>query len=194
MSRGLLGICVLGILASAALLGTNAACTSSNSGGSNGGGSSGGSSSRPTDCDASLRDAGALDSCCYVTQSQASTAIGYTLNAGELGNATVEGGLACVFYGNSLPQSLRDPNVALGDSVRVVVVDGPDALMWFNDYQSKVQAQPVSGYGDKAFYDGYASLSVLKGNYYLRIAISPYGMPPSLQDEEMLAAVILPNL
>lgn len=110
-----------------------------------------------------------------------------------LGSATVEGGLACVFYG---PSALtpRDPNVAQPDSVRVVVVEGPKALSWYDDYKSKVSAQPISGYGDQAYYDGYASLSVLKGDYYLRIAVSPPDAPPSLSDEEHLATAILPKL
>jgi hypothetical protein len=48
--------------------------------------------------------------------------------------------------------------------------------------------------GSEAYYDGYASLSVLKGTVYLRIAVSPAHTPPSLTDEEHLAAVILPKL
>ena len=56
--------------------------------------------------------------------------------------------------------------------MRVVIVKGSDAFNWYNNYKSKVQARPISGYGDNAFYDGYASLSVLKGDYYLRIAVS----------------------
>jgi len=67
-------------------------------------------------------------------------------------------------------------------------------LTWYNDYKSKVSAQPVSGYGDQAYYDGYASLSVLKGNYYLRVAIAAAGAPPSLTDEKQLATAILPSL
>jgi hypothetical protein len=76
----------------------------------------------------------------------------------------------------------------------VVVVKGAHAFAWYQDYKSKVNTQPVSGYGDQAYYDGYASLSVLKGNRYLRIAVSPAGAPPSLVDEEKLAAALLPNL
>jgi hypothetical protein len=45
-----------------------------------------------------------------------------------------------------------------------------------------------------AFYDGVASLSILKGNCYLRIAVVPSGTPPSLTDEEHLAKVILPKV
>ena len=134
-----------------------------------------------------------FDSCSVVTQSEAASAIGESVSAGVLGNATVEGGLACVFYGPSAPSS-RDPNVAQNDTVRVVVVQGPDALTWYNDYKSSVSAQSISGYGDQAFYDGYASLSVLKGDYYLRIAVSPNLALPSLSDEEKLATAILPSL
>jgi hypothetical protein len=76
----------------------------------------------------------------------------------------------------------------------VVVVYGPDARTWYQNYKSKVNAQPVTGYGDQAYYDGYASLSVMKGNYYLRVAVGPAGAPPSLAAEKQLATAILPNL
>jgi hypothetical protein len=74
------------------------------------------------------------------------------------------------------------PNVAQADSVRVVVVKGFDAVTWYNAYKPspQVHAQPVTGYGDQAFYDGYALLSVLKGDSYLRVAVAPAGAPPSL--------------
>ena len=49
-----------------------------------------------------------------------------------------------------------------------MLVTGPNALKYFNDYRSKVKAQPIAGLGDQAYYDGYASLSVLKGDEYLR--------------------------
>jgi hypothetical protein len=136
---------------------------------------------------------GKFNSCSVVTQAEAASALGQPVSAGVLGHATVEGGLACVFYGPSAP-SPRDPNVAQPDTVRVVVVTGPDALKWYKDYKSKVSAQPVSGYGDQAYYDGYASLSVLKGGQYLRIAVAPPGAPPSLPTEKKLAAAILPRL
>ena len=134
-----------------------------------------------------------FNSCSIVTQAEAASAIGESVTAGVLGSATVEGGLACVFYGPSAI-SPKDPNVAQPDSVRVVLVKGSDATRWYNDYHSKVPARSISGYGDQAFYDGAASLSVLKGQDYLRIAISPAGAPPSLKDEEALASAILPNL
>jgi hypothetical protein len=136
---------------------------------------------------------GNFNSCSVVTQAEAASAIGQAVTPGVLGHATVEGGLACVFYGPSAPTP-ADPDVAQPDSVRVVVVNGPDALTWYNDYKSKVSAHPVTGYGEKAYYDGYASLSVLEGDYYLRIAVSPVGAPPSLPDEEQLATAILPKL
>lgn len=136
---------------------------------------------------------GKFDSCSVVTQAEAASALGESVTPGVLGKATVEGGLACVFYGPSAPMP-RDPNVAQADSVRVVVVFGPDALTWYQNYKSKVRAQPVTGYGDQAYYDSYASLSVLKGNYYLRVAVAPAGAAPSLAAEKQLAAAILPSL
>jgi hypothetical protein len=137
--------------------------------------------------------AGRFDSCTVVTQAEAASALGQAVTPGVLGKATVEGGLACVFYGPSAPAP-RDPDVGQPDSVRVVVVHGPKALAWYRNYKSKVSAQPVTGYGDQAYYDGYASLSVLKGDYYLRVAVAPAGAPPSLAAEEQLAAAILPRL
>jgi len=134
-----------------------------------------------------------FNSCSVVTQAEAASAIGASLTKGVLGNATVEGGLACVFYGSSAPTP-QTPNVAQPDTVRVVVVKGSNALKWYKDYKSKVHARPITGYGDKAYYDGYASLSVLKGNFYLRIAVSPAKAPPSLSDEEHLATAILAKL
>ena len=136
---------------------------------------------------------GHFDSCSVVTEAEASSAIGTSVTAGVLGNATVEGGLACVFYGPSAPTPAT-PNVAQPDSVRVVVVKGSDAVTWYNDYKSKVPAQPISGYGDQAFYDGAASLSVLKGDSYLRIAVSPAGAAPSLSAEKQLASAVLAKL
>jgi hypothetical protein len=136
---------------------------------------------------------GNFDSCSVVTQAEAAAALGQSVSRGVLGNATVEGGLACVFYGPDAP-SPRDPSVAQNDTVRVAVVKGPNALKWYKDYKSKVSAQAVSGYGSQAFWDGYASLSVLKGDYYVRIAVSPNLAPPSLKDEEKLAKAVLPKL
>jgi len=134
-----------------------------------------------------------FNSCTVVTQAEAGKAIGASVTVGVLGTATVEGGVACVFYGPSAPTP-RTPNVAQSDSVRVVVVKGPNALKWYNAYKAKVSARAISGYGNEAYYDGYASLSVLKGDHYLRVAVSPAGAAPSLADEEQLAKAILSKL
>ena len=115
-----------------------------------------------------------------------------TVTAGVLGAATVESGRACVFYGPSAPKP-PDPNVAQPDSVRVVVVKGPDASRWYNDYKSKVTAAPVTGYGDQAYYDGFASFNILDGINYLRVAVIPAVGSPSLSNEQNLAAAILPK-
>jgi hypothetical protein len=136
-----------------------------------------------------------FNSCSVVTQSEAAAALGSSVTPGVLGNATVEGGLACVFYGPSTTTP-TNPNVAQPDSVRVVVVKGPDAVTWYNNYKSTpgLTPQAISGYGDQAYYDGYASLNVLKGDSYVRIAVSPAGAAPSLSAEEQLATAILPKL
>jgi len=136
---------------------------------------------------------GNVDSCSVVTQAEAASAMGTAVTPGVLGSATVEGGLACVFYGPYAPTP-RNPNVAQADSVRVVLVKGSQAVTWYNNYRSKVRAQPITGYGDQAYFDGYASLSVLKGDSYLRIAVSPAGAPPSLSDEKQVATAILTKL
>jgi len=117
------------------------------------------------------------------------------VSSGVLGTATVEGGLACVFYGPSAPTP-HAPNVGQPDTVRVVVVKGTNAVKWYNAYKSSqaVRPQAISGYGDQAFYDGYASLSLLKGDTYLRVAVAPAGAPPSLAAEQQLATAILPRL
>ena len=136
-----------------------------------------------------------FNSCSVVTQPEAAAALGSSVTPGVLGNATVEGGLACVFYGPSTTTP-TNPNVAQPDSVRVVVVKGPDAVTWYNNYKSTpgLTPQAISGYGDQAYYDGYASLNVLKGDSYVRIAVSPAGAAPSLSAEEQLATAILPKL
>ena len=142
---------------------------------------------------AATTDTGPFNSCSVVTQAEAASALGASVTAGVLGNATVEGGKACVFYGAAAP-SPRDANVAEADSVRVVVVEGGDALKWYNDYKSKVSPRVISGFGDQAFYDGIASFNVLKGGAYMRIAVVPVGAAPSLAAEEKLATAILPSL
>jgi hypothetical protein len=136
---------------------------------------------------------GKFNSCSVVTRAEAASAIGESVTPGVVGNATVEGGLACVFYGPSAPTPTT-PSVAQPDSVRVAVVEGSHALTWYNDYKSKVDARTIGGFGDQAYYDGYASLSVLKGDRYLRIAVVPAHAAASLSDEEKLAAAILPKL
>jgi hypothetical protein len=75
--------------------------------------------------------------------------------------------------------------------VRVVLVIGPDARKWFDNYRGKVHAQTIAGLGDQAFYDGYASISVLKGDAYLRIAV---GIANNLKPEEALARDALPRM
>jgi hypothetical protein len=110
-----------------------------------------------------------------------------------LGHATVEGGRACVFYGPSAPRP-HDPNLPQADTVRVVIVKGPRAARYYEDYRSRVRAEAIAGYGGQAFFDGFASLNILKGDAYLRVAVVPAGAPPSLADEEKLAAAVLPKL
>jgi len=143
----------------------------------------------------STATSGNFNSCTVVSTPEAAAALGQSVSAGVLGTATVEGGLACVFYGPASPTP-HTPNVAQPDSVRVVVVKGPNATTWYNAYKSSpvVRPQAVSGYGDEAFYDGYASLSVLKGDTYLRVAVAPAGAAPSLAAEKQLAAAILPRV
>jgi hypothetical protein len=136
---------------------------------------------------------GPFNSCSVVTQAEAASALGASVTAGVLGNATVEGGKACVFYGATAPAP-RDANVAEADSVRVVVVEGGDAVTWYDAYKATVSPQAISGYGDQAYYDGVASLSVLKGDVYVRIAVVPAAAAPSLSAEEKLAKAILPNV
>lgn len=126
-----------------------------------------------------------------ITAAEASAALGgQPVKGPRLGNATVEGGKACVYYGPSIPLSFS-PNVPYGDTVRVVLVTGPNAKKYFDDYRSKVHAQTISGLGDQAFYDGYASISVLKGDAYVRIAV---GVLKNLAPEEMLARDALPRM
>jgi lipopolysaccharide export system protein LptA len=134
----------------------------------------------------------ASDSCSVVTQSNVSTALGETVQPGVKGKATVEGGVACVFYGPEAPAG-ANPDVPVPDSVRVVLVTGTDGTTWFNDYKTKVPAVDISGLGDQAYYDGSASVSVLKGSSYLRISvIKTTGTDEAA--EKTLAATALPNM
>jgi hypothetical protein len=77
-----------------------------------------------------------------------------------------------------------------------VVVRGSDALSCYNSYKSSppVHAQPITGYSDQADHDGYASVNVLKGDSYLRVAVSPPGDRPSRSDEKKLATAIAAKL
>jgi hypothetical protein len=134
--------------------------------------------------------ASSANSCSVVTQSEASAALGQAVKAPLVGKATVEGGVACVFYGPDVPAG-TSPDIGVPDSVRVVLVTGADAEKWFDNYRSKVHAQPVSGLGDEAYYDGYASISVLQGDAYVRIAV---GIPDNLSVEETLARDALPRM
>jgi hypothetical protein len=175
-----------------------AACSSSPSNKSAGGSSSKStttttvaSTTAPSTTTTTTSAPAATDSCNVVTEAEAGTALGQTVAAGVMGKATVEGGIACVYYGPSVPAG-ADPDVPVDNSVRVVLVIGPDATTWFNDYKSKVPAQPIAGLGDQAYYDGTASLSVLKGDDYLRVAV--IGAPDTLTAEEGLARAALPNM
>ena len=132
---------------------------------------------------AAAAPAPAASSCSVVTRSQASSALGQPVRAPILGHATVEGGVACVFYGPDVPPG-TSPDIGVPDSVRVVLVTGADARKWFVNYRTKVHAQPISGLGDRAYYDGGASISVLLGDEYVRIAV---GIPDNLGPEETLA-------
>jgi hypothetical protein len=134
--------------------------------------------------------ASSATSCSVVTRSEASAALGQPVKAPLLGKATVEGGVACVFYGPNVPAG-TSPDVPVADSVRVVLVTGADARKWFNNYRHKVHAQRIPGLGEKAYYDGYASISVLQGDAYVRIAV---GIPDNLSVEETLARDALPRM
>jgi lipopolysaccharide export system protein LptA len=125
----------------------------------------------------------APDSCNVITTAQASAALGQPVKPPRRGKATVEGGVACVFYGPDAPPGVS-PDIPIADTVRVVLVTGPNARKWFEGYRRKVKAQPISGLGDQAYYDGYASISVLKGDEYVRIAV---GTANNLGPEKTLA-------
>lgn len=132
-----------------------------------------------------------VDSCTVVNQTQAGAALGQAVKPPVRGKATVEGGVACVFYGpNALPNA--DADVPSPDSVRVVLVTGSDGPKFFDDYRSKVAAQSISGLGDQAYWDGLASVSVLKGTSYVRIAIVGVRDPETA--EKTLAAAALARM
>ena len=127
-----------------------------------------------------------------ITRSEAGSALGQSVRAPVRGKATVEGGVAAVFYGPSVPVG-TNPDVPVANSVRVVLVTGSKAQSWFDDYRTKVHAVPLAGLGDKAYYDGYASVSVLKGDAYVRIAVAG-ARGTSLPAEKTLAADALPRM
>jgi hypothetical protein len=133
----------------------------------------------------------APNSCSIITRSQAGAALGQSVKPPVRGRATVEGGVACVFYGPHAPKG-ANADVPVTDSVRVVLVSGPKAKVYFDDYRSRVHAQRISGLGNQAYYDGYASLSVLKGRYYVRIAV--IGVRNVLAAEKTLAVDALHRL
>lgn len=170
-----------------------AACGSSSS--SSGSTASTATTSTQTSTSASAGSGVNFDSCTVVTQAEAAAALDQVVSAGVLGNATVESGKACVFYGPSSPTP-HTPDVAQTDSVRVVVVTGPDATTFYNQYKTSAAVRPVtiSGLGDQAYWDGYASVNVLKGDSYVRVAVAPGDAAPSESAATALAAAIVPRL
>lgn len=134
---------------------------------------------------------GKATSCTVISSAEASAALGGEhVKAPVMGKAFVEGGRACVFNGPGVPPG-TSPDTPHADTVRVVLVTGAQAKKYFSDYRGKVQAQPVSGLGDAAFYDGFASISVLKGRAYVRIAV---GIANNFSAEKTLAAAALARM
>lgn len=179
------------LAASVAFAAALAACSANSSSTTPGGGGS--SSPTTSSAPASTAPAGKPNSCNMITMSEASQALGgQQVKPPVRGHATVEGGVACVYYGPEIPAG-TNPDVPVGDSVRVVLVTGPKAKKYFDDYHSKVKAlaRAIPGLGDAAYYDGYASISVLKGDAYLRIAV---GVLNPLPPEEALARDALPRM
>ena len=124
---------------------------------------------------------------------EAAAALGQSVTGPRIGKATVESGKACVWYGPNAIASVG-PNFPQGDTVRVVLVTGPNAKKFFDDYRSKAAAaKTIPGLGDQAFYDGFASLSVLKGDAYVRI-YAGVTFQHQLAAEEMLARDALPRM
>jgi hypothetical protein len=133
----------------------------------------------------------AKGSCSVITRPEAADALGHAVEPAVKGRASVEGGVACVFLGSGVSPA-TNPDVPVSDSVRVVLVRGARAEPFFEHYRHKVSARPVAGLGDQAYYDGYASLSVLKGNAYARIAV--IGGQDTLGAEKKLAAAALSRM
>jgi hypothetical protein len=134
--------------------------------------------------------AGKATSCTVINEAEASAALGQPVQPPIRGKAFVEGGVACVFDGPNAPPG-ANPDVPYADTVRVVLVTGPKAKMYFDDYRAHVNAQPLSSLGDAAYYDGFASISVLKGDAYVRIAV---GIASNLSAEKTLAADALARM
>jgi len=136
------------------------------------------------------RPAGKATSCTVISSAEASAALGQDVKGPVRGKAFVEGGVACVFNGPGVPPG-ADPDIPHADTVRVVLVTGPKAKSYFDDYRGRVHAQPISGLGDAAYYDGFASVSVLKGDAYVRIAV---GIANNLRADRALAASALARM
>jgi hypothetical protein len=75
----------------------------------------------------------------------------------------------------------------------VVLVTGADGTKWFNDYKGKVPAVALTGLGDQGYYDGSASVSVLKGSSYLRISVIK-STGPDEAAEQTSAATAVPKM
>ena len=135
---------------------------------------------------------GNFNSCDVVTQAEAASALGERVTPAGEGTATSKGGLACVFYGPTAPEP-SDPNREQPDSVRAAVFEGPEAGNDYNDFKPPDGGQPISGYGDEAYFDG-AWLSVRKGDFYLRVSVVAADGTPSLSGEQQLATAVLPKL
>ncbi len=176
----------IGVLAAACSSGTIASPASSPPA-THPGMSAAAASSTPT---APAQAAGkAKSSCDVIDQAEAGAALGQPVQPPVKGNAFVEGGVACVFDG---PNAIGDdPDIPYADTVRVVLVTGPKAKAYFEDYRGKVSAQQISGLGDAAYYDGFASISVLKGDAYVRIAV---GIANNLSAEKTLAVAALARM
>lgn len=111
-----------------------------------------------------------LNACTVLSVGEVSKGLGQTVGSGVAGKASVEGGVACVFYGPSVAPG-ADADVPTPDSVRIALVTGSSAQKWYADYLSKVAPVTIKGLGDDAFYDGTASVNLLKGDAYLRISV-----------------------
>jgi hypothetical protein len=94
----------------------------------------------------------ATDSCSVITQAEAGAALGQQARPPVRGKATVEGGVACVFYGPDVPAG-TSPDIPVADSVRVVLVTGHQAVKYFKDYRRQVAARTITGLSDQAYYE-----------------------------------------